>query len=90
MNTKHLSWLSILALGLSIGTISAQDASAEADSSKTKKATKELPLEPAREFKQITKEATWLSLDVSPDGKELVFDILGDLFQTKVARIMSG
>lgn len=85
MNTKHFSRLILLALSLSIGPISAQDASAEADSSKTKKATKELPLEAAREFKQITKEATWLSLDVSPDGKELVFDILGDLYRMPIS-----
>ena len=46
----------------------------------TEKATKELPLEPQREIAFETREATWMSLDISPDGKTLVFDLLGDLY----------
>ena len=39
-----------------------------------------LPLETTRSIEFTTDEASWLSLDVSPDGKELVFSILGDLY----------
>ena len=38
---------------------------------------------PPGEFKEITvktNEGTWMSLDVSPNGKEIVFDMLGDIF----------
>ncbi len=39
-----------------------------------------LPLEAARSVLLDTDEGSWLSLDVSPDGRSLVFDMLGDLF----------
>jgi Tol biopolymer transport system component/imidazolonepropionase-like amidohydrolase len=32
------------------------------------------------EVKIDTDQGTWMSLDVSPDGKEVVFDLLGDLY----------
>ena len=33
-----------------------------------------------RDFKMTTDEGTWISLDVSPNGKQIVFDILGDIY----------
>lgn len=39
-------------------------------------------------FKQValeTDEGTWMSLDVSPDGSQIVFDMLGDIFIMPVA-----
>jgi Tol biopolymer transport system component len=41
---------------------------------------KDLPLESGRIIKFNTNEGTWLSLDISPDGKTIVFDMLGDLY----------
>ena len=54
-----------------------------------------LPLEPGRTFRLDTDEGSWLSLDVSPDGRTLVFDMLGDLFTLPMSggaatRITSG
>ena len=40
----------------------------------------DLPLEPARTLSLDTDEGTWISLDVSPDGGTIVFDLLGDLY----------
>lgn len=60
------------------GLTAQEDEKNPADS--TKKATKELPLEPEREVAFNAREGTWISLDISPDGKTLVFDLLGDLY----------
>jgi imidazolonepropionase-like amidohydrolase/Tol biopolymer transport system component len=38
---------------------------------------------PGGSFKEVSfsvKEGTWMNLDVSPDGKEMVFDLLGDIY----------
>src|SRR5688572_10317652 len=32
------------------------------------------------EAKISVEEGTWISLDVSPDGKQIVFDLLGDIY----------
>ena len=50
---------------------------------------------PSRTMAFTTSEATWLSLDLSPDGKTIVFELLGDLYTLPVTggeatRITSG
>ena len=36
--------------------------------------------EPFKEVSFTTNEGTWMDLDVSPDGKDIVFDLLGDIY----------
>ncbi len=38
------------------------------------------PKGPYKEFSFTVDEGTWMNLDVSPDGKEIVFDLLGDVY----------
>ncbi len=54
-----------------------------------------LPLEPTRTISFTTNEGTWMSLDVSPDGKTIIFDLVGDLYSIpfrggEARRITSG
>ncbi|RXK60862.1 amidohydrolase [Lacibacter luteus] len=39
-----------------------------------------LPLKPTRQVKFTAKEGTWMSVDVSPDGKTIAFDLMGDIY----------
>src|SRR3954447_5355065 len=43
------------------------------------------PRPDARHVTFTTDEATWSSVDLSPDGQTLIFDILGDLYSVPVA-----
>lgn len=45
-----------------------------------KKDKKGLSLESDRSMQLNTDEGSWMSLDVSPDGKTIAFDLLGDLY----------
>ncbi len=54
-----------------------------------------LPLPAARKATFTATKGTWMSLDVSPDGKTVVFDLLGDLYTLpigggKATRITEG
>ncbi|HEX6308696.1 MAG TPA: amidohydrolase family protein [Longimicrobiales bacterium] len=56
---------------------------------------KPLPLEASRKAEFTATSGTWISLDVSPDGQTIVFDLLGDIYTMPIAggrarRVTSG
>ena len=55
---------------------------------------KALSLKPERKLAFTTDEGTWLSLDVSPDGKTIVFELIGDIYTLPIdggeAKLIDG
>ena len=90
-------------LGGFAGTVQAKLQDAAAQDSQDKKDEKKgekkdekkgLPLKSTRKIEFTTDEGTWLSLDVSPDGKIIVFELLGDIYTLSieggVAKLIDG
>lgn len=71
---------SFLFFGLNI---QAQDKKPTKD--KDKKEKKGLPLKTERKVEFTTDEGTWLSLDLSPDGQTIIFDLLGDFYTLSIS-----
>src|SRR5262245_30973054 len=42
-------------------------------------------LGPTQKLAFDTSEGTWMNVDVSPDGKQIVFDLLGDIYTMPIA-----
>jgi len=66
-----------------------------ADTGQTAPKQDSLPLKTTRTVAFETTEGTWLSLDVSPDGQTIVFELLGDIYTMPAtggtaSRITSG
>lgn len=70
-----------LLLLTSICTIQAQD-NKKKDKNKWDVST---PPGKYKEIEYTTDEGTWMSLDVSPDGQEIVFDMMGDIYSMPIA-----
>ena len=55
---------------------------------------KGLPLKSDRKVEFTTDEGTWLSLDVSPDGKTIAFELVGDIYTLPIeggqAKLIAG
>ncbi len=75
----------------------AQTKTAAKDTTKKKDNKKWDVNNPPGTFKDVeftTTEGTWMSLDVSPDGKEIIFDLLGDIYSMPItggeAKLLRG
>jgi len=110
MSTKHLehglaAWLAVLTVMFVLGTESlfganfARQDSGGAQEKKDekkdeKKEEKKLSLKSARKIEFTTDEGTWISLDVSPDGKTIAFELLGDIYTMPIeggeAKLIDG
>jgi len=76
-------FLFIVLTGFSYGKNNAKPAK-PANTAEEKK-EEPLPLKPARKLEFNTTEGTWLSLDVSPDGQTIIFELVGDLYTLPIA-----
>ena len=74
---------SFLIIMLSFSSLFAQDKIEEKE--KKEKSNKNLPIKSDRSFDLNTDEGTWMSLDVSPDGNTIVFDLLGDIYSMPIS-----
>ena len=88
----------VAATGLALATFMSTPGIAQ-DSTATRRgaapAGAPLPLQTTRTVSFTTTEGTWMSLDVSPDGSTIIFDLVGDLYTMPIAggkasRITSG
>lgn len=73
---------SVTALLLTLAALAARPSAVppEQDAGDRAAAEKTLILERAETVSFTTSEGTWMSLDVSPDGRTIVFDLLGDIY----------
>ena len=94
---KLFAILTILFLSMPL-SIAAQDEKKDDEKKEEKKDEKKpdpLPIKTADTIRFTTTEGTWMSLDVSPDGKTIVFDMLGDIYTLPIEggqakRILGG
>jgi Tol biopolymer transport system component len=83
---KRLFWALVLAALAFPTHATLQEKPADNKKDENKKEEKKpLPLEATRTISFSTDEGSWISLDVSPDGKTILFELLGDLYTVAIA-----
>src|SRR3970282_2716372 len=73
------AWLFAIAT-LAVAAPAREASDAKAKDTEKEKEEERLPLEPSRKIEFETDEGTRGSLDVSPDGQTIFFELLGDLY----------
>jgi Tol biopolymer transport system component len=76
----RLRTLLLVALMLAPAHVLAQETNRDTTRATKNPIQEGLPLEPTRTLEFTTDLGSWISADVSPDGKTIVFDLLGDLY----------
>ncbi|MBK8246728.1 MAG: PD40 domain-containing protein [Gemmatimonadetes bacterium] len=76
-------WIALVAALPS--TLAAQSATQADSAARAATRTNGLPLINTRTLKFTTDEGTWISLDVSPNGRSIVFELLGDLYTMPIS-----
>jgi len=98
LHRRH-AWVVLSLLAMPVRDFPAWGAGKDKSSREKEEAAKKkeegLPLKPTRKIEFTTDEATWLSLDVSPDGRTILFELLGHLYALAIEggeakRITSG
>ena len=106
MRSAVSAWWAVLAVmfGLAAGDLFAKDFARPENSGRQEKKEekkdekkdekKGLSLKSDRKIEFTTDEGTWISLDVSPDGKTIAFELLGDIYTLPIAggeaKVISG
>jgi len=89
-----LNWGGIFVPGGVAQSAGDQEKKEDKNDDKKKDEKKGLPLKSERKIEFTTDEGTWLSLDVSPDAKTIVFELLGDIYTLPIeggqAKLISG
>ncbi|MBA2259707.1 MAG: hypothetical protein H0W18_12500, partial [Acidobacteria bacterium] len=75
-----LALLMFWSVASSLGFLNAQEKQDDKKEAVDKDKKKALPLETDRTIAFDTTEGSWISLDVAPDGRQIVFELLGDLY----------
>src|SRR5262245_60677857 len=86
--------LAVVAVSALLATPTASQTPPRSDSVR-RDPTNTLPLVTTRTIRFTTDQGTWMSVDVSPDGSTIVFDLLGDIYTVpmsggKATRILGG